>query len=383
MLVRFTVENFLSFNTSQEYSPIAGNVRKHPTHVKSGNGLRLLNSSVIFGANASGKTNLVRAIGFARQTIVHELPVINYQIPIYQMYCRSHLENRDKKSNFEFEIKIGKKVYSYGFELILSKSIIVGEWLYLLKPDGNDILLYHRNPDFKKFEIGNFFNKDNAKESLKRYANDLKSNKSTLFLTEMNRNKSDLYASNPSLSPIKEVFDWFKNNLIVNYPSEIMTPTYLSNESKVDEINKIITSMGLGINKLKIEKSSLSELSSKIPNPIFKEIFTNLQKMMQVGITNKKKEKGIILRADNILYLIDIDMSKTDDNISVRKLCFYQGEKQILFEIYEESDGTRRILDLIEIIIAAQSNEEKTFIIDEINRYLHPQLTYKFIEIFF
>ena len=45
----------------------------------------------------------------------------------------------------------------------------------------------------------------------------------------------------------------------------------------------------------------------------------------------------------------------------------------------EESDGTVRILDLIEILL---SNESKTYVIDELDRCLHPSLTYKFIEVF-
>ncbi|WP_152495384.1 AAA family ATPase, partial [Dehalobacter sp. UNSWDHB] len=50
-----------------------------------------------------------------------------------------------------------------------------------------------------------------------------------------------------------------------------------------------------------------------------------------------------------------------------------------VFDFSEESDGTRRILDLIEILF---SGEGKVYIIDEIDRSLHPQLTYKFIQEF-
>ena len=49
--------------------------------------------------------------------------------------------------------------------------------------------------------------------------------------------------------------------------------------------------------------------------------------------------------------------------------------KMYFFGIDEESDGTVRILDLLEILI---SGEGKTYVIDELDRCLHPSLTYQF-----
>ena len=50
-----------------------------------------------------------------------------------------------------------------------------------------------------------------------------------------------------------------------------------------------------------------------------------------------------------------------------------------MFQLEEESDGTVRVLDLLEILLAG---EEKTYVIDELDRCLHPSLTYKFVETF-
>ena len=61
MLIRFFVENFLSLKDEVEFSMVAGRSRKHPNHVVRVRDLRLLKTGVIFGANASGKTNLIKA----------------------------------------------------------------------------------------------------------------------------------------------------------------------------------------------------------------------------------------------------------------------------------------------------------------------------------
>ena len=65
MLIRFTVENFMSFKDKAEFSMIAGKAHKHKDHIISGgkrSDFRLLKTAVIYGPNAAGKTNLIRCI---------------------------------------------------------------------------------------------------------------------------------------------------------------------------------------------------------------------------------------------------------------------------------------------------------------------------------
>ena len=74
-------------------------------------------------------------------------------------------------------------------------------------------------------------------------------------------------------------------------------------------------------------------------------------------------------------YVISIDKN---NKVEVTTIVFNHGSDAV-FQFDEESDGTRRILDLIEILF---TEKEKVYIIDEIDRSLHPQLTYKFIQEF-
>ena len=73
MLIRFTVKNFLSFNEKREVLLTPGRVRKHKDHIsrsKKTNGIDVLKHSLFYGANASGKSNLVKAIAFAKKLVV-------------------------------------------------------------------------------------------------------------------------------------------------------------------------------------------------------------------------------------------------------------------------------------------------------------------------
>ena len=68
-----------------------------------------------------------------------------------------------------------------------------------------------------------------------------------------------------------------------------------------------------------------------------------------------------------------------EENLTCKTIKFSHGDKKALFDISEESDGTIRILDLLEVLL---SGEGKTYVIDELDRCLHPSLTYKFVSTF-
>ena len=67
------------------------------------------------------------------------------------------------------------------------------------------------------------------------------------------------------------------------------------------------------------------------------------------------------------------------EKLNYSMIKFKHDKKNILFQLEEESDGTIRLLDLLEIIL---SGEGKTYFLDELDRCLHPSLTYKFVDTF-
>ena len=66
MLLRFSVENFRSFNERQIFSMVAGKHTRHEQQVVCVDNKRLLKVGVLFGANAAGKSNLIKAINFGK-----------------------------------------------------------------------------------------------------------------------------------------------------------------------------------------------------------------------------------------------------------------------------------------------------------------------------
>ena len=105
MLLRFSVENFKSFKTRQEFSMIPSKVAQHKSHVikpKNREDIGVLKAGVVYGANASGKSNIIKAMRHAQLMIIRakragqSLPFEPFKLD------KSCL---DSPSHFEFEIK--------------------------------------------------------------------------------------------------------------------------------------------------------------------------------------------------------------------------------------------------------------------------------------
>ena len=94
-------QNFLSFHardddTSEEFSMIAGKVRSKKEHVFDDGKVKLLKFAAVYGANASGKSNLVKAIDFMKSTVESGLPS-----GCADLYCKIEEGNKKKPSDWK------------------------------------------------------------------------------------------------------------------------------------------------------------------------------------------------------------------------------------------------------------------------------------------
>lgn len=131
MLIKFKVENFRSFWREQSLDMTAGPVRTHSDHAVEYDGVRILTSAMVFGANASGKTNLVKAIAESRSFIADGTPIAAGQ------HCRTIEGSEDEATSFEYTVMTDGAVYSYGFELMLGTGKVRSEWLRRLDRTGH------------------------------------------------------------------------------------------------------------------------------------------------------------------------------------------------------------------------------------------------------
>jgi hypothetical protein len=185
MLIKISVENFKSFDKREELSMISsskiqGN-KNHRLKIKQTN---LLKNAVVYGANASGKSNLVATVAFIKTVLMEGLPVNSVSD-----FCRNKEENRNRESVFELQFTVGDSFYAYGFSAILSQRKITEEWLYELMQDGSAHNLFIREGSSIPM-LGEGIKPTTAeKNRFAIYSEDFAGHDNQLFLTEMNRGK--------------------------------------------------------------------------------------------------------------------------------------------------------------------------------------------------
>ncbi len=364
MLIRFNVNNFSSFNDNQEFSMIAGQVRNKSDRLFIGDSIKLIKFAAIYGANASGKSNLIKAMGLAKEIIVKKIPSNSETY-----YSKINIENKDKSTYFEFEIELDNKFYSYGFEILLSQKSIKSEWLYEIGK-ASEKEIFTRKVNEGTYSISKYIKNKNLLAKLKVYIDDVKSDDSILFLTILNRNKDNLYKEFDEALIFKQVFSWFDNNLDINYPNTPFDNSrYFFTDESYKQIANYLEAFGTGVCNVTSDNVSEEIIKEKLPKSMLEDIIDDLR---------SKKESILVRYRNDGFYLFEL---KKDGKLNYKVIKFnHGGDDDISFFLSEESDGTRRLIDLLTVLL--NKSEDKVFVIDEIDRCLHPLLTRKFVEEF-
>lgn len=277
MLLRMSVENYKSFDQKEELSLISSSKiqtnKNHRVKIKQTN---VLKNSVVYGANASGKSNLVKAIGFVKNTLMEGLPLHSIND-----FCRNREENIHRESVFELQFTVEDKFYAYGFSVILSERKITEEWLYELLQNGSARNLFIREKD-KAPVLGESVNlASSEKNRFSIYAEDFAGHDTQLFLTEMNRGKK--YDDDSKLLFFKKTFDWLMNHIVVLNPNIGISNTdaYYSEES-LETNSNLIKTFDTGVSEIKTKQITVEEMSKMIPKEVLTEILNTLKKQMQM-----------------------------------------------------------------------------------------------------
>lgn len=370
MLTKIIVENFKSFDDRNELSMISSSkIRTNTDHrISIGSSIRLLKYAAVYGGNASGKSNLIDFMVFFRQ-------VLEYGLPVWctKYFCRNKEENKKRDSIFEIQMEIGDRFYSYGFSALLSERRITGEWLYELYQNGSFKCIFERE-DYGKPVLGSGLNLSlEDKNRFETYAADFEGNASDLFLKEMNRGKKK--SENSKLQTFNTVYSWIISNIVIVTPeSKLSDFRYYYEAGTLGKINSLISTFDTGISNVRIEEIDIEELSNKLPNSIFTEVISKLRKGIE-----KAGEKGFRMsgRSDTVFFNVEYT-GYGEPRITTIKL--KHGKSIFDFDFEDESDGTRRLFDLMDMLLC--KDDDVVYFVDELERSLHPKLTEHFMKLF-
>ncbi|MFT4696457.1 MAG: AAA15 family ATPase/GTPase [Urechidicola sp.] len=372
MLIRFTIENFLSFKEKEIFSliPGRGTLKSHHKS-KSIKGTSALKTAVVYGANASGKSNLIKAIEFGKELI---LKGNNAEQPIKFNGFKLDKKLLKQNSRIEYEIQHKNKNYAYGF--IFNSKEIIEEWLYeISKKSEKEIFTRDKNRP-KEFDLESILNKNKKTEEKQFLEFTAKgTQKNQLFLSEIRTRKVKENVSN--IDDLINVIDWFQNALTVIYPNSKNVGKKFELLEDTD-LNKVFTEMlgyfDTGIDGIEFKEVDIEKID--IPSEILKDIENDL-----LGDKSEKTNAFISNVQDDKYYVISVNKERTIRAQLLKTKHKVTGGGYELFDLRDESDGTRRIMDLIPLIIDFFKGDN-VFVIDEMERSLHPNLIYDLFDFF-
>ena len=142
MLISFTVENYRSFKEKKTFSLKASSLQEHIAFVRENNGVKLLPAVAVYGANSSGKSNLLSALKMMKKVLLSSVktnPTETLKTDTFKLDERYF----QKPTLFEAAFTKNDCIYRYGFEY--SPKRINGEWLYSIKNDREKLLFVRNN----------------------------------------------------------------------------------------------------------------------------------------------------------------------------------------------------------------------------------------------
>ncbi|MFH1633412.1 MAG: ATP-binding protein [Chloroflexota bacterium] len=345
MLIEFTIGNYRSFYAPMTLSMQATRLRDHESideqNIFQVGKLSLLRSASVYGANASGKSNLVRAMMFMRHFVLDSATKFQVGEPIDVQRFALNAAAHKEPASFQIVFWLNGTRYRYGFEL--DEKRVHAEWLYrTLKREAR---LFVR--------AGNDFN---LSELLKKEAPGLeaRTRENALFLSVLAQFNSPTAIA---------LLEWFR--------------TKFRGISGLDDD----TYGGYTLHRFETDET-------------FRQRVRGLMRLADVGITDLSITKLPFDNADvpegvrNILRQIAKEVGKPEDELSLARIetlhPLFEGKLQIgqaPFELGEESEGTQKFFYLLGPLLDALENGN-ILMIDELEARLHPKLTRELVRMF-
>lgn len=310
--------------------------------------LKLLKSAAIYGANASGKSNLAKALRFMKWFMINSSKETQSTEKINVEPFRLSTETKNKPSFFEVVFLLDSQKYRYGFEV--NQDRVVSEWLFYV-PKVRETKIFEREND--TISSSKLYKADGIQQ---------KTRHNSLFLS---------VSAQFNVEIAERILDWITNRLKIvsglddNGYKGYTSRCLIKEKNKKDAIFRLVKKLDLGIGELEIKevgsRESLLEKASELPEEL----------------------KELVLKVVDVV----LDSGSEEKVASIRTLHrkFDEHGSPIGMEIFDldshESEGTQKIFAISGLLVDSLQ-EGKTLIIDEFDARLHPLISYAIVELF-
>lgn len=350
MLLNFAVTNYRSIKERQVFSLMAVEGLPHEDSlIRSKDGIPILPVALLFGANASGKSNILRAFGAMLRMVLKSVRLNpDDTLDEYEPFLLDE-ESRNNSTELEAEFITrgeGGIEHHYRYGLAFSETLITEEWLYRYEGD-NETELFSRDRDKVQVNETEFPEGKGKEDAL---------NSNRLFLSlvaQLNGTQS------------KEIIFWFAT---VDFFTASRTEQYMPitsillkrKENPIEDrlshyadiAQTFLSNIDIGIMELSIEEVSIALPKEDVPEELKKDLPKDGHTTLKVESTHNRYNKQGEIRG-----------------------------KEIFNTKRNESEGTQKITELLGVIFITLG-AGSLLVIDELDAKLHPLLTRAIIQLF-
>jgi AAA15 family ATPase/GTPase len=342
MLLRVSASNFLSIAAKQELSLVATKLKGPEVSVfpVPGTDLEALPSAVMYGANASGKTNFIQALRFMRMVILSSHTLGDPEGGVPRETFALDKKYDDRESEFEADFIVDGVRFQYGFTC--DNQRFVSEWLYSY-PEGKRRKLFERNGS--EVDFGQYF------KGPKKILVDLMRINS-LFISTATQNDHE------ELSKIVSFFR--KINIVTSVSVAVESLNAALRRDHPDgRTIEFLSSIGTGI-------VGYREIDTKIPE--------ELQEMLrEIDAVARRFSK-------NMGYKSSMDTAgEKEVRIELAHVGVDGGN--CYFDLQQESSGTRRLMLVMNLVFRAL-DAGSLVVLDELDASLHTFAAEQIVRLF-
>ena len=355
MLIRFAVQNWMSFRDLATLSLLASRERQHGQRVARvpRHRLGVLPIAAIYGGNASGKSNLFKALAFAKQFIVQGTQV-DQVIAVYPFRLDS--QTQQAASEFVFELLIGEKIYEYRFAV--SYQQVVMERLTLMRATTEHVIFERHKQDVTAVHVP-----DNEASFWKFIMQAMRPNQ--LLLTT---------AIQLQHAPFLPIYHWFRDTLLLISPDTRFGDSeqfFDKQHRHFAQMNQILRLLDTGIHELAGQAVPLQLIP--LPDEIKSKLWSDIPEGATARIIDPGGSERIIV-------------TRRNGELTAQKVVAMHERVDGGYEAFsmsQESDGTNRIIDLLPAILEATDHHTPhVVVIDEVDRSLHTLITQHVVQHF-
>ncbi|MGJ9619469.1 AAA family ATPase [Actinotignum schaalii] len=338
----FKVANWGCFRDEVVLDMQATNERGHKetlTHYRKNNWLPL---ALIFGANGSGKTTLVRAFDALKTLVAYPEKRVRHTPHEY-----ADTSGAASLFEVEFSTPVGGVMKTFRYHLEWDGSVIVAEQLDLILSDGKERPQFVRSP-----QLGVVIHVHATDKIVLAHSTVVADGKALL---------GELGGDKRAPEVFRAAYTWFAQSLQIITPETWYVP--LLEHIDTDELLREAMSAQLATADTGIEELYLEEVSpERLP---FSEIDL-------IEVEDKVRDgERILAMSDRDRYLFT-----WEGGCLVGKRLCAQHDGGVTFSIADESDGTRRFLELLPMLFDLSARDEsRVYVVDEVEHSMHPSLT--------